>query len=402
MTLQKTEAVLSLKGKCKPVVGAADAAIAGLDFFVRNQCKNDLSADNGRFPIEYDCLQNQVVALTGNWTTAIAIEAFLAGYRFTGNKSYIEAAGNAIGYLKTLQEFSPMYPRLRGAFREETPQTSYAMPRDSLTAAWAMLDWSQETGDDTARQRAEMFADWFIEVAMEKGYPYWRVIFDSEEWTPMWTGSFQSGGAFFFYRLFMVTGKDKYRKAMRQILDYYNRHHIDENGKITVIRDRQTFEPLDGKADLIHSNRRWEVMHQYNDDFGALANLAAYKLEKDSIYLNSAKRFLSLMSDTQRSDGGFGPDSYSIPSAAGSVLTELLAARQLGFDWIKSETIDGALEYILNLQIHASGNDSDGAFCSLDGENEVCGKSSNIRTAAYSIQALLRCAGAQDPYYFFE
>jgi len=238
MTLQKTEAVLSLKGKCKPVVGAADAAIAGLDFFVRNQCKNDLSADNGRFPIEYDCLQNQVVALTGNWTTAIAIEAFLAGYRFTGNKSYIEAAGNAIGYLKTLQEFSPMYPRLRGAFREETPQTSYAMPRDSLTAAWAMLDWSQETGDDTARQRAEMFADWFIEVAMEKGYPYWRVIFDSEEWTPMWTGSFQSGGAFFFYRLFMVTGKDKYRKAMRQILDYYNRHHIDENGKITVIRDR--------------------------------------------------------------------------------------------------------------------------------------------------------------------
>ena len=391
----------TFKKKSKSVI-AADAAIAGLDFLVRNQCKDDLSADKGRFPIEYDCAQNQVVALTGNWTTAIAVEALLAGHQFTGNKSYLEAAKNAIGYIKSLQAFSPMYPRLRGVFREETPQTSYAMPRDSLTAAWAMLDWSQETGDDLARQSAEMFADWFIEVAMEKGYPYWRVRFDSEEWTPTWTGSFQSGGAFFFYRLFSVTGKDKYRKAMLQILDYYNRHHINEHGKITVIRDRYTFESLDGKADLVHSDRRWEVMHQYNDDFGALANLAAYKVEKNNVYLTNAKAFLSLMGKTQRSDGGFGPDSYSVPSAGGSVLTELLASQQLGFDWLSSTTVDGALKYILNLQIHAPGSDSDGAFCSLEGENEVCGKSSNIRTAAYAIMALLRCAGAQDSYYFFE
>ena len=190
---------------------------------------------------------------------------------------------------------------------------------------------------------------------------------------------------------------------MRRILDYYNCHHIDAKGRITVIRDRQTLEPLDGKADLTHSNRRWEIMHQYNDDFGALANLAAYTTENNNVYLDSAKSFLTLMSNTQRSDGGFGPQDYSVPSAGGAVLTELLAAQRLGCDWVRADTIDGALEYVLSLQINSPDDHAHGAFCAPSGENEeVCGKGSNIRTVAYSIQALLRCAGAQDPYYFFE
>jgi len=381
---------------------AAEAAIAGLDFLVRNQYKNNLSADCGRFPIVYDCAKHQTVALTGNWTTAITVEALLAGYRFSGNALYRETAGHAVNYLKTLQELGPMYPRVRGAFREETPQTPLAYPRDSLTAAWSLLDWSQEAGDENARQRAELFGDWFIEVVMEQGYPYWRVNFDNEAWEPMWTGSFQSGGAFFFYRLFSVTGKDKYRQAMRQILDYYNLHHIDAGGKITVIRDRRTMESLDGKADLVHTNRKWEIMHRYNDDFGSLANLAAYQLCKEEGYLRSAKNFLMLMCAAQRDDGGFGPETYSVPSAAGSVLTEMLAAKHLGFDWIAAETLERAAAYLLNLQIRHAGADSDGAFCSDAGENEeVCGKSSNIRTVVYAIQALLRYAGAHDPYYYF-
>ena len=170
MTLSTARKAQPSPKRCKSEK-AAQAAIAGLDFLVRNQCADVLSADHGRFPIEYDCLNNHVVALTGNWTTAIATEALLAGYRFTGNKPYLAAASKAVEYLKSLQEFSPMHPRLQGVFREETPQTSHAMPRDSLTAAWALLDWSQETHDNLALKRVEFFADWFINVAMEQGVP---------------------------------------------------------------------------------------------------------------------------------------------------------------------------------------------------------------------------------------
>lgn len=380
---------------------ALDAARAGLDFLVRHQVCDGGSADCGRLAFCFDVSLGRPKTLTTNWTTGIGIEALLAGYSAFGNEAYREAAGRAVNYLKSLQYFGED-KRVYGVFREVTPQSNMAHPRDALTAAWAMLDWSVLTGDAECRRRAEAFADWFITVGMERGYPYWTVRFDGKPWEPLWCGSFHSGSAFFLYRMFAVTGDARYRSAMRQVLDFYNRHHLDAEGNITVIRDRDTLEPLDGHADGRFSNRGWEMMHVYNDDFGALANLAAWKVEGEAQYLDGAHRFLMRMLDIQRPDGGFGPADKSVPSGAAGILVELCAAAALGHRWATQAQFDRVARYLMSVQIRSEGDASDGAFLGLTDDYVLDQNVANIRAGAYAIMALLRYAGVRDDGYFFD
>lgn len=375
------------------------AAIRGLDFIVRHQQTDPLCANFGRFPAEYICTDNSYTHFTGNWMTAIAVEALLAGYQFTANEEYRQAAGYGVVYLKSLQEFAPMYGRLCGVFREDTPQTPYAYPRDATTAAWALMDWSDVTEEADAFERAVAYADWFVNVGLEPGYPYWHVRFDNQPWDPTWHGSFHSGSAFFLARMYEHTGQEKYRDGMRTILGHYNAYHLSEDGLITVIIDRAGMKPLDGVADLKHSNREWEIMHRYNDDFGALANLIAWQLEEEQVYLSAAKRFLLRMVESQRQDGGFGPAKASVPSAGGTVLLELLAARACGYEWASTQTYERVVDHLLSLQIDSKDSPADGAFCELDADGNIQ-QSLLMRTHAYAIMALLKAAGAIDPVYF--
>jgi hypothetical protein len=151
-----------------------EAALKGLDFLVRHQVTDDNDANFGRFVCQYDYIQN----------------------KYTGKEAYLDAAQRAVKYLAALQFFGPDNDRMRGMIREITPQTTWAHPRDALTAAWAMLDWSQHAGQQDYFERSRMFAEWFLNVAMEKGYPYWTVLLDDGNWHPEWCGSFHSGSAF--------------------------------------------------------------------------------------------------------------------------------------------------------------------------------------------------------------
>jgi len=385
---------------------AADPAIAGLDFLVRNQYLDDMSADYGRFPFVFDCAAGRTEVGTTSWTTGVCVEALLAGHRFTGDAKYLEAAGRGVGYIKSLQYFCPLHPRAHGAMCENTPQSMGSHPRDGLTAAWAMLDWSHQTGDEEAFHRATIFADWFIEQAMAGGdqFPRWSAQFHRDEWTPSVCGSFHSGGAMFFRRLVAITGEDRYRTPMRAILDHYNTHHLDDDGVITVILDRDTHERLDGTEKAAFAKRGWQIMHQYNDDFGALANLAASTIEDDPAYKAAAERFLRRMLAIQRDDGGFGPEEWSVPSAGGAVLMELLAARALGMDLADEDAIDRVVDYLIETQVRKPGDPADGAFLGFSGANEyeLSDTLANARTGAYAILGLLRRAGAVDPYYFLD
>ena len=381
---------------------ALASALRGLDYFVRNQINATESADAGRFPYVYDCEKNQIVTMTTNWTTGVTASALLSGYKLTGKEEYLEAAGKACSYIKSLQDFNPRTPRVNGVFHESTPQTPMAHPRDALTAAWALLDYSLQVKDNDGIERAKAYADWFVEVALEKGYPYWTIRFDDEEWEPSWCGSFHSGSAFFMYRMFEETGDEKFVTAMRQILDFYNEHHMDDEGNITVIIDRDSLESLDGKADSRFTNPGWEMMHRYNDDFGALANLAAWKCTGEGKYRESAEKFLRLMSKTQREDGSFGPEAWGVPSGAGAVVMEMVAAKRLGISNAEyDKAIENAVEYLLNLQNNVPDNPADGAFFGMTDEYEVSTVCANARTAAYAIMALLHYAGAQDNIYSF-
>ncbi len=184
---------------------------------------------------------------------------------------------------------------------------------------------------------------------------------------------------------------------MRSILDFYNRYHLDVNGKEAVVVDRDTFETLDGKVD---HPMKWQIMHRYNDDFGALANLAAWKVLKDATYHDAARRFCKHMYDSQRPDGGFGPDDYSVPSAGGSVLIELAAAKALGCDWVDESVIDKAAGFLVARQWRRPGRGSDGVFLTpADFDHED--NSIAIRTTTYAVLAILRYAGVDDVCYSF-
>ncbi len=387
----------------QPVAKQVEQAIRrGLDFLVRHQVTNRASADHGRFPFVYDCQQEKVINYSTNWTTGVGIEALLAGYRAYSDESYKDTAQRAVGYLYGLQNLDQRDQRLYGVFHEETPQTPMAHPRDALTAAWSLLDWYELVGDQQALDRSEIYANWFVRVAMEKGYPYWTVRFDDQPWEPTWCGSFHSGSAFFMGRMYELTNDQRYLKAMHTILDFYNQHHLLDDGTIRVILDRQSHECLDGHADGRFSNRGWEMMHVYNDDFGAMANMACWKISGNQSYKQAAQRFFDHMIACQNQDGGFGPKGQSVPSGVGAILMQMLLARQLGLKTISDDVLDCAAGYLLNIQVLEPGALSDGAFHGFDDDYQLNRRFANLRAGAYAILALLRYAGFSDRIYWLD
>lgn len=387
---------------------ALEAARRGLDFLVRHQETDEGSAEHGRFAFIYDCAKNAVLCRTTNWTTGVAVEALLTGYRTFGDAHYLEAARRGVGYLCSLQEFCPAKPRLSGTFHEETPQTPVFHPRDALTAAWALLDWAEIASDDEARFRAKAYADWMIAHGMDGGYPRWTVSFGTFDAAPRWYGSFHSGSAFFFARMYSVTGDDRYLATMRRILDLYNRLMLTPEGRVHVIVDVARKTPV-GDAEATYGENSqfvpvgWIRMHEYNDDFGALANAEAWRLTGERGYLEAAERFLRHMIRIQREDGGFGPGGetgFSVPAAGGSVLLEMLAARATGSELPMEEAIARAAEYVLDLQVNRPGEPADGAFRGYTNDYTLDPKICNIRAGGYAILSLLRLAGATGPVYF--
>ena len=384
---------------------AREAALRGLEFLIRHQETFEGSAEHGRFAFVYDCQDNKVISRTTNWTTGVAIEAMLSGYGVFGDERYLEAAGRGVRYLASLQEFGPLRPKLAGAFHEETPQTPWLHPRDALTAAWALLDWAEVTKDSEAHFRARAYADWMIAHGMDGGYPRWTASFETLDAAPRWYGSFHSGGAFFFARMYSVTGDERYLQTMREILDLYNRLLLTSDGRVHVIADIEGQSPVSDHdacygADARFVPEGWIRMHEYNDDFGALANLEAYRLTNDRGYLEAAERFLRHMIAIQHQDGGFGPTDYTVPAAGGSVLLELLAARASGSALPVEGAISRAVDYVLGLQVVRPGDPADGAFRGYDDNYQLGNRICNIRAGGYAILSLLRFCGATGPIYF--
>lgn len=379
---------------------AAEAAIAGLEFIVRNQINDETNANCGRFAFIYDCKLQQTVKLTPNWVTGTAVEALLAGYRFTKNEKYLEAAGRGIKYIKALQNFSKFGNFAYGGINETTPQCQCCHPRDALTAAWAMLDWSQETKDQECFERALIFADWYMQNAIQEGYPVCTVDFKDGVIAPFELASCQGGGGFFFYRLYILTGDEKYLKILSSIIEFYNEFFLEDSGKPISLIDQYTRKPKLNQQNVL-DGPLWEMMHVYNDDFAALANLAAYSVEQKASYLTSLKKFFRFIENSQNPDGGFGSAAFSVPSAGGACLIEFLAAKALGLDLVKQETIDNAVRYLLDRQYRKAGSTGDGGFFGVSVKYEVSDFLLNMRTTSYAVMGLLRYAGASDLYYFF-
>lgn len=383
---------------------ALEAARSGLDFMVRHQETSMVNANHGRFAFVYRCNEDKIDLQTTNWITGILVDSLLLGHQVFGDKSYLEAARRGVSYLRSLQDFNPRDSRFFGTFHEDMPQSNFFHPRDALTAAWALLDWSIMTGCQDAAYRARAYADWLICYGMDGGYPRWTVSFETFEADPRWYGSFHSGSAFFFARLYTVTKDRRYLETMCQILDLYNNLNLTAEGKVNVIVDIETRKPIPNAHTLPKLGwmvpEGWIRMHEYNDDFGALANLEAWRLTKNPAYLQAAESFLGHMLRIQHADGGFGPEGWAVPAAGGSVLLELLAARKLGTSLDVSDAIERAVQYVLGLQIVAPGKPSDGAFVGFTEKYTIDRNFGNARSAGYAVLSLLHYAGATEPIYF--
>ena len=382
---------------------AKEAVLRGLEYYKRTQNTDRQSADCGRYPYIVDCKNSTVQTWTTNWIGGVTVAMMLNGYKAFQEERYLESARIGASYLRSLQDFKPGNPRTYGVLHEETPQTPNAHPRDALTGAWAMLDFGIVANDPRYVEGAKYYADWFITVGMEKGYPYWTMQFDHDDWQPKWHGSFHSGSAAFLWRMAEVTGDARYAEAMKTVLDFYNANLLGPDGNITVIREHDTLKPLDDCADPAWAPSGWIAMHQYNDDFGALANLAAWRYTGCETYKEGAVRFLNAMKRSQRPDGGFGPAHWqdSIPNAGGVILLEMLTARRLGaigaeFD----EAIDRATEYLLAQQYLNEDSPFYGAFHGMTGTYTVDRDFCNTRASAYAIMALMARISGELPSYY--
>lgn len=370
-------------------------ARAGLDFLVATQCVDEKSADCGRFPWYYDSIQCKCIEMSHNWVTGVVVEALLAGSRFFAEQKYLEAAKRGIGYIKTLQCGTPI-------FRESTPQTPMAHPRDALTAALACLDFGLLAADPDSIARAGRYAEWFVSKATAEGFPYWTVQIDNDNRDPAWLGSFHSGSAFFMARMFRETGEKKYGDAMTAILDFYNTHHLNSDGSISVILDRETRQCINGEVDPNLVKPGWITMHCYNDDFGALANLQAWEMTNNTAYREAAERYFEKMFSSQKENGGFGPADRDevVPSAAGAIVIELMAAQKLGIcEKEAEEVVQCAVGYLRSIQVQGSSSNADGGFLGVDENYVFDGKTVNTRTSAYAILALLKVLGEESGIY---
>lgn len=205
-------------------------------------------------------------------------------------------------------------------------------------------------------------------------------------------------------RVYQATKVDKYLDCAKKILDFYNQNLLTQEGDINVIMDRKSGEIIDNFADAAWAPMGWIMMHKYNDDFGALANLYYGKLTNDATYTQYAIKFLERRIKFQKVDGGFGPEEWSesIPSAAGCILVELLNARELGLlDESGEKAIEKTVKYLLQHQYKHADSPIHGAFHGMSGDYVVDKKYCNSRALTYAIMSLLFYSKSKFTTYSF-
>ncbi len=372
------------------------SAVKVADWLVHNQVTNGYDANHGRFIATVDVTKPDGTTFASDWMIGAASMGLLMMYHRSGDEKYLEAAKRAGQYLLTLQIVDPRNPRFYGAFREDTPQSTWCHPRDGLTAAWALLWLYQETGDERYLDSVKLFNRWFTHEAMDRGWPAWSFYFNERQ-PDYLQGSFHGGDAAYFFDYYRVTGDATYNeRGMKFILDYAMEKFIMPDGRVRVIYDADTGNYIeDGKT-----FDGMQKMHRHNDDFMSISLLDGYCMYKDSRYLKRAEAYARWLISEQREDGGFGtPDVPPAAATAPNFLVDLYMITK------KEEYLKAAVKagtYLVTQQELSKENEKVyGGFYGY-GPGWESGKRTtlNIRTSAYALIALLKLEGKeQGPYY---
>lgn len=363
-------------------------------WLLQNQVVDPLDANNGRYLYCVN-LETGYSELSTGWQTGVGILALvqLAETDTANAPGYINSARLAAQYILSLQYLAPDKPEIFGAYREETPQTQWLHPRDSVTCAWALARLYEATGEEEYLLSAERFAMWHLKYAWKDGWPVSTVQIqqDGLEFDPFSQiqGNFQCGSALFFMLLSKLCNDDKYANQLaKPLLDYYCDKFLATTGRPYVLLNPTLPDvySCDNPAPGIPEG--WLQMHRYNDDFAARALLQGSLEFGDDKYLKAFLSYAQWLEAEQNADGSFGkPD---VVEAASSCVPLLLTEYQKISSSERFENMRiKALEHLLTLSQESADNRIDGAFLGLDNKcRSMPNKWINIRNTCYAIQAL--------------
>ncbi|PKO16760.1 hypothetical protein CVU37_10425 [candidate division BRC1 bacterium HGW-BRC1-1] len=384
-----------------------EAALRTADWMERNQVNNvGDDANTGRFLAYYYPGRDTPPQYSHNWTTGVCIFGQLAAYHRTGEKKYLDAALRGGSYLKSLQILDERRRDFFGALKEVTPFSYFCYPRDALTGAWAMAWLYEETKDLEWKYRARIFSDWFLEIAMQRGWPAWDFRFEHPEDVGFEIdyseGNFHGGSAGFFYDYARIThDTTRLDRGVRFIADHLLMRFLGADGKFKVL-----YDPALGKYrdddDTAHSMVGYKRMHMFNDDFACIGLLGAYCYYGDPIYLERAEAHARWLMSEQREDGGFGTPAVPVASATAPIL--LLDLFKLTGKTEYHDAAHRAGQHLMTMQyVNEDDPKGSGGFFGLDDAkydgNDVR-QVLNIRDGGYALLALLKLEGKVSvPYY---
>lgn len=372
------------------------AAVRAGRWLLENQVVDPLDANNGRFLYCVN-LETGYYELSTGWQTGVGILALLklAERDRENSTEYLESAKLAVKYILSLQYLAPDKPEVFGAFREETPQTQWLHPRDSVTCAWALAKLYEVAEDEEYLVAAERFACWHLRYAWKKGWPVSTVQIKPSglAFDPFGEiqGNFQCGSANFFMLLTKICKNNEYTdKLAKPLLEYYCDKFLSVSGRPYVLFNPSLPDTYSCDKPAKGVPEGWLQMHRYNDDFAALALLrGSIDIGKEE-YLHAATNYLQWLEKQQNPDGSFGKPV--IAEVASSCVALLADEYRRITSSERFETMrQKALKHLLTMQQESSDKRISGAFLGLDNKCRSMPDSwVNIRNTSYAILACLK------------
>lgn len=284
------------------------------DWYVNNQLNPDPHTAVAGEIISYRAKNDPGIYLACQWHLAFAVMGMLSAGKVFQDEKYLNAADKMMQYLKTLQVFDPFVPDFYGAIRESNPQLGTFYVRDSLSAAWAFVEYYEVTGKEEFLQRAILWAKWFLKYGMdETGWPLWGYDIDiaiHDKQLDMHNdihGCFHGGSLNFFAKLAKATGDKSWTGSFfEHMADYFCSTIQQEDGYFRSV------EKATGKVPAKDPQRG---LHRGNDDLGTLGLLNAWNVYKKPEYLEAIRKFLTAVFKTQstREDHLFEVSCAAVP-----------------------------------------------------------------------------------------
>ncbi|MDD1713563.1 MAG: hypothetical protein LUQ69_10400 [Methanoregulaceae archaeon] len=267
------------------------------------------SADNGRY-IEKCRPSRDLIAPAAIWIHGIATFAMLdlSKTPVIQPSSYRDSALLAAKYLAACNCVNADWPKGRYGFHEFFPGDAYSAPRDGASAAMACVALFRHTGESSWLTRAIRFADWYATHGSDAdGFPWDDYDLEKGQGVSKLRGDWQAGGGLLYYQLFRLTGEERFKTALRKVLDML-----------------ETVCAHDPGTDTAYTFHGQCVISIGNDDFANTVLLAGYRLFGEKRYLDLFCKRLRAEWSRQAPDGAF-------PGYGGTFVTALEMAEALEF-----------------------------------------------------------------------